>query len=225
MRTKLKMEEENRIREKNGNSQKKNTGKRAAETAGKAIQDLDKQNKAKIRDKMKNIDSNLVDEEEKGEESLEKKIQSQLEFYLGDVNLRKDKFLLEQIRKNDKGYIDISIFLNFNKIRILLKNLPEQQEKLNVIAQAVISSELLKLNSGRTKLKRKIPFSEQLDRKDEEEIDKRTVYIENFPEDINHETIAKIFSKCGKVLHVSLPKYAESKAFKGFGFVEFSVSA
>jgi len=219
------MEEENRIREKNGNSQKKNTGKRAAETAGKAIQDLDKQNKAKIRDKMKNIDSNLVDEEEKGEESLEKKIQSQLEFYLGDVNLRKDKFLLEQIRKNDKGYIDISIFLNFNKIRILLKNLPEQQEKLNVIAQAVISSELLKLNSGRTKLKRKIPFSEQLDRKDEEEIDKRTVYIENFPEDINHETIAKIFSKCGKVLHVSLPKYAESKAFKGFGFVEFSVSA
>jgi len=225
LRTKLKMEEENRIREKNGTSQKKNTGKRAAETAGKAIQDLDKQNKAKIRDKLKNIDSNLVEEEEKGEETLAKKIQSQLEFYLGDVNLRKDKFLLEQIRKNDKGYIDISIFLNFNKIRNLLKNLPEQQEKLSVLAQAVISSELLKLNSGRTKLKRKIPFSEQLDRKDEEEIDKRTIYIENFPEDINHETIAKIFSKCGKVLHVSLPKYAESKAFKGFGFVEFSVSA
>jgi len=204
------------------NYEKKNLKKQKVETSNKAMQDREKQNKNRIRDKLKNVDSNLIEEDQKEDQTLEKKIQHQLEFYLGDVNLRKDKFLLEQIKKNDKGYIDIGIFLNFNKIKLLLKSVQEHQDKLNMLAEAVISSEVLKVNNSRTKIKRKIPFTEHLDQKAEEEIDKRTVYIENFPEDINHEMIGKIFSKCGKVLHVSLPKYAESKTFKGFGFVEFS---
>jgi len=202
--------------------EKKGLKKQKVETSNKAIQDREKQNKNRIRDKLKNVDSNLIEEDQKEDQSLEKKIQHQLEFYLGDVNLRKDKFLLEQIKKNDKGYMDIGIFLNFNKIKSLLKSVQEHQDKLNMLAEAVISSEVLKVNNSRTKIKRKIPFTEHLDQKAAEEIDKRTVYIENFPEDINHEIIGKIFSKCGKVLHVSLPKYAESKTSKGFGFVEFS---
>lgn len=33
--------------------------------------------------------------------ALEKKIIRQVEFYFGDRNLRRDKFLLEQIKKDD----------------------------------------------------------------------------------------------------------------------------
>ena len=216
------MEEEGKIsREKDAS--KKNLKKKITNETNLVHQNLDKQNKAKLQEKLKTIDSNLVDEEQK-EDSLETKLQHQIEFYFGDVNLRKDKFFREQIAKNDKGYVELSVFLNFNKIKSLLMNFSDQKDKLKVIANAVENSDLLFLNSGRTKAKRKIPFSNEVNKVDQIEIDKRTVYIENFPEDINHEMIAKIFSKCGKILHVSLPRYAESRTIKGFGFIEFSVS-
>jgi len=35
------------------------------------------------------------------EGALEKKIIRQVEFYFGDRNLRRDKFLLEQVKKDD----------------------------------------------------------------------------------------------------------------------------
>lgn len=42
-----------------------------------------------------------------------KRVQKQLEFYLGDSNYRKDKYL--QQKTDENGYIDISIFLSFKK--------------------------------------------------------------------------------------------------------------
>ena len=202
---------------------KRNAKKKTNPETDNQNQGLEKTNKAKLEEKFQTIDSNLVDEEEK-EESLETKLQHQIEFYFGDVNLRKDRFLRELILKNDKGYVDLSHFLNFNKIKTFLLPFSEQKDKLKTLATAIENSELLKLNTSRTKVKRKIPFSEDATKKNQAEIDKRTIYVQNFPEDINHEMIAKIFSKCGKILHVSLPRYAESKTLKGFGFIEFSVS-
>ncbi len=187
------------------------------------IQEAHRQQKRKIGEKFKLIDSNLVNEVQE-EVSLEDQLQHQLEFYLGDVNLRKDKFLRELLSKNDKGYVELNEFLKFNKIKGLLESIPTTKEKLEALANALSHSELLKVNKGQTRVKRKIPFMEKVSSQTQEQIDKKTVYIENIPEDINHETLAKIFSKCGKILHVSLPKYAESKTIKGFGFIEFAVS-
>ena len=49
--------------------------------------------------------------------ALEKKIIRQVEFYFGDRNLRRDKFLLEQIKKDD-GCIQL-IFLHLLVILVI----------------------------------------------------------------------------------------------------------
>lgn len=47
-------------------------------------------------------------------------IKKQIEYYLGDENLAKDDFFRDLILKNQKtGYINISVFLNCNKIKKL----------------------------------------------------------------------------------------------------------
>jgi hypothetical protein len=41
-----------------------------------------------------------------------------MEYYLGDENLSKDDFFRDQIQKNPKnGYVNLSVFLNCNKIK------------------------------------------------------------------------------------------------------------
>ena len=47
------------------------------------------------------------------------------------------------------------------------------------------------------------------------------IYVENFPENLSHEHLALIFSRAGKMKHVSIPKYKHSKQSKGFAFIEF----
>jgi RNA recognition motif-containing protein len=47
------------------------------------------------------------------------------------------------------------------------------------------------------------------------------IYVENFPDTIDHEQLARIFKRAGKVRHISVPKYKESKKPKGFAFIEF----
>lgn len=70
-------------------------------------------------------------------------------------------------------------------------------------------------------VRRKVPFKFENDEKVKDEIDNRMIYVENLPEDSTHEAIAEIFANAGKILHVSLPKFSESKQIKGFGFLEF----
>jgi hypothetical protein len=45
------------------------------------------------------------------------KILTQIEYYLSDKNLVKDKFFREQIQTSKDGYIDISHFLNCNNVK------------------------------------------------------------------------------------------------------------
>jgi hypothetical protein len=41
---------------------------------------------------------------------------TQIEYYMGDKNLSKDKFFREQIMTSKDGFISISHFLNCNKV-------------------------------------------------------------------------------------------------------------
>jgi RNA recognition motif-containing protein len=52
-----------------------------------------------------------------------------------------------------------------------------------------------------------------------EDYDSMSIYIQNIPPDITHECLNKIFSRCGKVIHISIPKYSETKHAKGFAFI------
>ncbi len=103
----------------------------------------------------------------------------------------------------------------------ILLNVQDLSKRINYIKDAIDSSSILKLNKKNNKIKRKQDFN--LDKVDNNEIDERCIYVENLPININHDLLISIFSRCGKVVHVSIPKFSDNKKPKGFGFVIFEV--
>ncbi len=93
-------------------------------------------------------------------------IRQQMEFYFSDSNLSKDRFLRQEIQVAPDGFVDLSVFLKFNKIRQLTSN----QE---IIAKALKKSELLEINQEKTHVRRRTEFVEPSQKK----TDKRTIYV------------------------------------------------
>ena len=88
---------------------------------------------------------------------------------------------------------------------------------------------MLKLSKCGKLVKRRIPFD--LKKMDSNKVDQCTVYLENFPESLKLEDIAKIFSRAGEIRNITLPKFGKSESAmdtdesvslsKGFCFIEF----
>lgn len=57
--------------------------------------------------------------------------------------------------------------------------------------------------------------------KSPEEVDECTLYVEQIPINSTHESLKELFSRFGKVVYVSLPRYQKSRQLKQFAFVEF----
>ncbi|XP_070272929.1 la-related protein 7 isoform X2 [Myotis yumanensis] len=136
-------------------------------------------------------------------------IAKQVDFWFGDANLHKDRFLREQIEKSRDGYVDISLLVSFNKMKKLTTD-----KKL--IARALKSSAVVELDLEGTRIRRKQPLGEKPPDEDE-----RTVYVELLPKNVNHSWIERVFGKCGNVVYVSIPHYKSTGDPKGFAFVEF----
>lgn len=79
---------------------------------------------------------------------LEEKIIRQIEYYFGDINLPKDKFLQEKIKEDD-GWVTLETLLTFNRLATLSKD-PE------VIANAVEKSEnnIVEVSEDKKKVRR-----------------------------------------------------------------------
>ena len=75
---------------------------------------LTEDQKRVLKRKYREVDSNLVASDE---DSFVDRIRKQLEFYFGDSNLSRDKFLCQLIEKDKRGCVDIEIFLKFNRIK------------------------------------------------------------------------------------------------------------
>ncbi|XP_074648008.1 la-related protein 7-like [Tubulanus polymorphus] len=139
---------------------------------------------------------------------LYSQIKDQMEFYFSDANISKDRFLGKLVHENSAGYVDLDIFKKFNKLRTLSTD-------MKVIIKALSFSSMLELNEDKTMVRRKSTVKVLCD------VDERTVYIECLPSHVDHDWVKKVFSVCGDVLYVSLPRYKSTGDFKGFGFVEF----
>ncbi|KAG8305760.1 La- protein 7 [Homalodisca vitripennis] len=131
-----------------------------------------------------------------------------MEFYLGDVNLSKDRFLAQRIQGKPFVYIDLSVFLTFNKVKALTQDVED-------LACAIRGSKILQLSEDNTQVCRKTPIN----RKENE--DECTLYVEQLGPQMDHDFLFKLFSRYGPVDYVSLPRYSHSGKFKGFAFVEF----
>ncbi|XP_069782304.1 la-related protein 7 isoform X2 [Narcine bancroftii] len=136
-------------------------------------------------------------------------IKKQVEFWFGDVNLHKDRFLQEQIQKSRDGYVDISVLTAFNKMKKLTTD-------VKLIARALKNSDVIELNVEGTKLRRHVELGAQ-----PQDVDERTVYVELLPRNVTRSWIDRVFSKCGNVVFISIPRYKTTGDTKGFAFVEF----
>lgn len=75
------------------------------------------------------------------------KLRAQLEYYLSDENLSRDKFFHDKISSDTQGYVDVDFFMNCNKIKQLGVN------KEDVVKAAKLSSGI-ELDDKDTKVRR-----------------------------------------------------------------------
>ncbi|XP_032439963.1 la-related protein 7 [Xiphophorus hellerii] len=136
-------------------------------------------------------------------------IKRQVEFWFGEVNLHKDRFLKKLIDESDSGYVDISVLTNFSRMKKLTTD-------TKLIARALKNSSVVQINLEGTKVRRKHPLGNPPNN-----VDSRTVYVELLPKDVTHSWIERVFTKCGNVVYVSIPRYRSTGDSKGFAFVEF----
>lgn len=80
-------------------------------------------------------------------ESTNNTIKEQIEWYLSDANLQKDKFFREQIQTDKEGWVQISHFLNCNKVK-------QQKWTGAEIASALTDSTKLELNKNKLSVRR-----------------------------------------------------------------------
>lgn len=75
-------------------------------------------------------------------------IQKQIEYYMSDANLSRDRFFREQIETDKEGWCAIAHFLNCNKVKAMAID----AEK---IAESCAESEAVEVSADKTKIRRK----------------------------------------------------------------------
>ncbi|KAG7197396.1 hypothetical protein KM043_018500 [Ampulex compressa] len=155
--------------------------------------------------------------QESSTELLEK-IKNQIEFYFGDVNMQRDKFLIEQT-KLDEGWVPMTVMLNF-------KMLAAMSTDVDVILKALESSDLMEVSEDRKKIRRSpkhpLPVYNEEYRKAQEA---KTAYVKGFP--LTEMTIDKLktfFTSFEPFENIVMRKYLDKEKkmqFKGSIFVQF----
>ena len=161
--------------------------------------------------------------------ALYKPIVKQMEFYFGDANLGKSKFMAEEMENEgaEGRFIAIDVFMKFNKLRGMLASAvgsdSDEAEMKEFLWNAVSKtpSDLLDTredDDGTRWLGRSTVFKGRNDA----DVDECTLYVERIPPQMGTvEAIETVFGKYGRVVYVSLPKFKRDGKVKGFAFVQF----
>uniref|UniRef100_A0A8C4YB25 Small RNA binding exonuclease protection factor La n=1 Tax=Gopherus evgoodei TaxID=1825980 RepID=A0A8C4YB25_9SAUR len=147
--------------------------------------------------------------------NLENKICQQIEYYFGDHNLPRDKFLKEQVKLDD-GWVPLEIMIKFNRLSSLSKD-------FNVIVESLRKSKagLMEISEDKTKIRRSPnkPLPEVNDQY-KNAIKNRSVYIKGFPTDATLDDIKEWLEGKGSVENIQMRRTL-SKTFKGSIFAVF----
>lgn len=150
--------------------------------------------------------------------ALEKKIIKQLEYYFGDMNLPRDRFLQEQIREDGDGWVSLGIMTKFNRLKQLTSN-------LKMIATAVrkADSGLLEVSKDGVYMRRSpdFPLPENTEER-RSEITNRSVYAKGFPLNISLDKLIAYFEKDHGHMDTVYMRRDQSKKFKGSVFAVFT---
>lgn len=145
---------------------------------------------------------------------LNAKIIKQIEYYFGDFNLPRDKFLQEKV-KLDEGWVPIETLLTFNR----LKSLTEEE---SIVADAISQSTLLEVSDDRKKVRRNLnqPLPESTTER-QQKLNELTVYAKGFPTTTTIDELLEFFGKFGRCLNVYMRRLPSTRKFKGSVFATF----
>ncbi|OIR58003.1 MAG: La ribonucleoprotein [Amphiamblys sp. WSBS2006] len=130
---------------------------------------------------------------------MKRKALKQLEFYFGDANLPKDKFLLGEMAKND-GWVAISVLQSFARMKVL------EVSDTDLVEAVENFSKMLKMSDDKKMVARIGGVPEKI-----EDLVERTVHVSGMPGGVKLEDVEELFSKGGhKTLRVSLRNKEDS---------------
>lgn len=196
----------------------------AAESVGDLSASVGTPVKESLVDAKPTIVTEILEKPELSEENkptaLETDIIKQVEYYFSDSNMARDKFLGEEVAKDD-GWVPFTVLLTFKRLLAL-------SEDANVIVDALLKSkdDLLQFSKDRLKVRRNpariLPEQNEETRK---ETIARTAYAKGFPADVEMSALLKFFDKFENVTNVIMRRYVDKPTkeykFKGSVFVAF----
>nr|XP_012232331.1 PREDICTED: la protein homolog isoform X2 [Linepithema humile] len=174
-----------------------------------------------VEEAVKNVKEASVENVENVEEpsaELLGKIKDQVEYYFSNVNMQRDKFLIEQT-KLENGWIPMTVMLNFKMLAALSTN-------VDIILKALKTSDLMEISEDKKKIRRSpnhpLPEYNEEYRKAQEA---RTVYVKGFPlTDTTIEKLKVFFEPYKPYETIVMRKYQDKDKtfkFKGSVFVQF----
>lgn len=150
-------------------------------------------------------------------DNLSDKIIRQVEYYFGDINLSKDKFMQEEITK-DAGWVTIDTLCTFNRLKSLST---DHQVIIDALKQS--TSNLLEVEEENKKIRRAKPLPENLG-EFETQLKQNTVYVKGFPGNITLDELYGYFEQHGKVLQIFMRRFPATRQFKGSVFATFETN-
>lgn len=148
-------------------------------------------------------------------QDLDTKICQQIEYYFGDHNLPRDKFLKEQISLDD-GWVPLETMVKFNRLNKLTTD-------FNKILQALKQSKtgLLQVDEEKTKIRRSPdkPLPEATEEY-KNAMKSKSVYIKGFQPDTTLDEIKEWLKNKGTIENIQMRRSLQ-KTFKGSIFIVF----
>ncbi|XP_049451122.1 lupus La protein [Epinephelus fuscoguttatus] len=146
---------------------------------------------------------------------IEMKVARQIEYYFGDHNLPRDKFLKEQLQLDD-GWVTLETMLKFNRLKSLTT-------EPSVIVKALQKSKtgLLEMSEDKTKIRRSAdkPLPEMNDDY-KDALKHKSVYMKGFPLDTSLDAIQDWLSGKGNIENIQMRRNLQ-RQFKGSVFICF----
>ncbi|CAF1066460.1 unnamed protein product [Rotaria sordida] len=143
---------------------------------------------------------------------LNQKIIRQIEYYFSDINMVRDKFLKNEITKDD-GWISLSILTTFKRLQSLTTNF---KIIINALKQSL--SGLLQLHETEYKIRRHPDRPLPNNQTDLElTLRNRTVHVKGFPitEDVTLDKLLEFFENYGATDNIQMKKEFKTKQFNG----------
>ena len=148
---------------------------------------------------------------------LDRKIIRQIEYYFSDVNLLRDKFLQNEMSKND-GWIPLSVLTTFKRLQALTTDF---KTIINALQKSF--SGLLQLNEVENEIRRhpdrRLPISEN---ELQQTLKTRTVHVQGFPTtiDVTLDKLFQFFEQYDSTDNIQMKK-SKDKEFNGCVSVVF----